>query len=539
MPGFVTLLQTASVPESGGCRWPLLELSALRRPGLTLVAALPPVAFFALIWVFGSDVVFWDEWNLLDIIVRTKHGTATAADYLRFHTVHRMVFSNFVLSRLALLTGWNVRIELLLNVAIATITYALVVFNARRTTSASTAAIVAVSGLTIFSLSQHENWLWGWQISWFFTVATAVAAVTVLAARELRFGWRLLIAALLCFAATFSIAFGAVTWVALLGLVWIEAKRPFGASALWVAAGATAIALYVRGEGFWIQPAADRAQASVGHLLLFFVAVQGRTFTSLAIPSVLLGSIVIAIFVAAAVAAIRIDRARAMPWIALGLFSLGFGVLSAAGRARIGWETAVSSRYATPAVLLGAATCFLVTIALERDRRFAPVRAGLLIALVAANLTFVPVFVSHASARYVDRVCTDLAFLGIAGCDGASASPLADGRRRLERARDEELRAFADASWFPARSGNGNVAASRRASTIRLSGDAGFSILPRAVLLTQGAGHSPLALVWARTGGAWKATIEANELRSDEGIDAWTIEGHARHFTHLGSARVE
>lgn len=513
------------------------------RPLRLAAIALPPIAFALLVGALGSDVVFWDEWYLVELLVAAKRGTLAFSDFLAFHTVHRMLLPKIILTRLAMLTHWNVRVELIANVALATISYSAILVIARRQERRVTFRAAAAAALTIFSLSQYENWLWGWQLSWFLSVAFVVSAIAIVSAASRPFALRFIAAAVLCAAATSSIAFGAVAWIALLPLLWVESGRRYHVVGLWLLTGALCVAAYLAGDGPFIQQGTTPSGSGIVRIILFFVAVAGTPWTTFPIPALLLGAASLAAWAIASVAALRANARAAAPWFVLGLFALGFAGLSAIVRSQLGWETSLSSRYATPMVLLVAATYFLATIATGTRTLVRAFGRVLIVALVVANLSLLPVFVSQASARAVSRVCVDLQFLlGPASGDCVAAvNPLPNADAELERARRYDLRPFADATWFdtghtPRHEGI-QVAASDGA--VRISGDAGVSILPRSVLLTSGRARRPIALVWAKRSGDWAADLPLERIRSVDGpIDVWVLRGHARHFTYLGDATL-
>jgi hypothetical protein len=515
----------------------------MTRPLRLAAIALPPIVFALLIGALGSDVVFWDEWYLVELLVAAKRGTLAFSDYLAFHTVHRMVLPKIILTRLALLTHWNVRVELLANVGLGTISYAAILVIARRHERGVTFGAAAAAALTIFSLSQYENWLWGWQLSWFLSVAFVVSAIAIVSAASRPLALRFIAAAVLCAAATSSIAFGAVAWIALIPLLWIESGRRYHLVGLWLLTGALCVAVYLAGDGPFIQPGNAPSGSGIARLALFFVAVAGTPWTTFPIPALLLGAASLAAWAIAAVAALRANARAAAPWFALGLFALGFAGLSASVRSQLGWEISLSSRYATPMVLLVAATYFLASSATGTRSAFRAFGHALILALVVANLSLLPVFVSQASAHSVSRVCVDLTFLlGPASGDCVVAvNPLPNAKAELERARSYDLRPFADATWFDTRHNARDEGILLAASdgAVRISGDAGVSILPRSILLTSGRARHPIALVWAERSGAWTADLAPDRLRNVDGpIDVWMLRGQAKRFTHLGDAAL-
>ncbi|HEY0592245.1 MAG TPA: hypothetical protein VGF40_10795, partial [Thermoanaerobaculia bacterium] len=415
------------------------------------LALVPPLAVALLVWLLGSDVPYWDDWDLVPILSKAKRGAIGFADYFALYGVHRFVLPKFVLTHVALATGWNVRAQLLLNLGVVCLTLLAVARIAGPAHGTNRGALALLgSSLALFSLAQYDNFLWGGQIGYFLTIALVVWAIAALATPAQPPWTRIAVAAALCFLASFSIGFGIVSWVALAPLVWVRTPRHRAAAlAAWAILAILCASLYAAGAHFPIDGSPERAGPL--EIVLFFVAVAGTPWTSLAAPALALGAASLALFAALAARAIRAGARAAMPWISLGLVALGFAGLTAIVRARIGWEVADSPRYATPMLLLVVATIHLASAPSGERRRVSP--AAILVALLLlANVTFLPLFWSTAAARRVNRTCTDLAFvLGAARADCVpAAGPQADLEGLMRRARDERLRPFADRSWFSA-----------------------------------------------------------------------------------------
>ncbi len=484
----------------GERRWRTLEWLALA----------PPVLVAILVWVFGSDVPYWDEWSLAPFLAKAKAGSASVADFFAPHNEHPFALPKAILTGVALATGWNVRIQLLVNVAVVCVTLALLMILGRRAAPGRERALAIFgSSLALFSLAQYENWLWGWQAGFFVSIALIVGAVAILGVARWPVALRIAAAALLCAIATFSIGFGVVSWIALAPAValmrvepaetrgrWDTRTTPY--LIVWVVLGAVCTAGVMS-----LGATGSLAPARAGDLVLFFLAVAGTQWTSLAILAATLGLLSIALFAVLAIRALRADAAFAVPWIAIGLVAVGFAALAALARAGERWEIGVSPRYATPMVLLTIATLHLAGSFRAPRTKFS-IAAVLVVLLLFANLSFVPPFLSVAEARHVSRVCTDLTYL-LEPYDVACFPESAlDTRFRewIEIAREKDLRKFADATWFS------DLEPSR-------SIEAGW--FPAPVLVTQGAAREPVALVWADRKGDWSLNLPAGAA------ELWTV----------------
>ncbi|MGH9459186.1 MAG: hypothetical protein ACRD2J_16245 [Thermoanaerobaculia bacterium] len=498
------------------------------------LVAVPPLVVAALVSLLGSDVPYTDAWDLLAILLEAKAGTLTFADYWAYHGPHRFVLPKIILTHVALATEWNVRVQLLVNVAIACMTLAAVGAIAARQRAAPGLGLALVgSSLAIFSLSQHDNWLWGWHIGYVLTIALVVGAVAVLVQRGWPFPARVAIAAILCILATFSIGFGAASWLALAPLVALEAPSRHRALAVWTAVMLGTIALYPLGGLPTLH--SIPGEGGPADIALFFITLAGSQWTSDAAAALPLGAVSLALFAFVAVRAARLELRAAMPWIGIALFALGFAAMTTLARARLGWSLAESTRYATPMLLLTVATLHLARfLDVPRARRAIPaVLVGL---LVFADLAFLPVFRDVAAVRRVNRICNDLFFL--VPQERAACIPASHLHPRLEaqlvRARELGIRPFADATWFS----GGTVDAPspprvvRTAGGLTIAGTTERSLLPQPILVTGGTQREPVTLVWPEEDGSWRVRIRGAAPAAP--LEIWTVPGHEKRLIRIG-----
>lgn len=501
------------------------------------LAVAPALLLGLSVSLLGSDVPYWDEWELAPLLAAGEAGSLTFSDYLELHGGHRYVVPKLILTQVALATGWNVRVQLLLNLAIAFASFVMIALIAAPIGRGRQGGVALIgSSLAFFSFSQYDNWLWGWMVGFFLTIALIIAAIALLSRARWFFPGRLALAAFICSIATFSSGFGAVSWIALAPLVWMEASRPRHAVLAWMSVGAACIAAYWAGQPI---PVAQVAGAEGPlDMVLFFVAVAGSPWTSLAVPAVVLGAFSLLLFVFLAFRALGLDPRDAMPWISVGLVALGFAALAAIVRSKLGWDIAASPRYATPMVLLTVATIQLAA-RLEPPRRRIQLTAILIGLLLFANLSFVPIFWSTASSRKVNRVCTDLAFLLGPVREDCVPSAYLDPHLmdRLALVRDRRLRPFADDGWYfvPPESGVQRIRVAVTATGISVDGESRASLLPEPILITSGAEREPLALRWPDEHGGWTARLDLEPLgASPRLLEIWTVPRHQKRLVRVG-----
>ena len=83
-------------------------------------------------------------------------------------------------------------------------------------------AVPAIS-LIVFSVSQYQNWLWGWQIQMLLALFSVVAGLVLLANGMFSWG-KFVVSALLGIIATYSFANGGLFWPIGLLILFVTAK---------------------------------------------------------------------------------------------------------------------------------------------------------------------------------------------------------------------------------------------------------------------------------------------------------------------------
>jgi hypothetical protein len=316
---------------------------------------------------FGVDVPWFDEWIWAPLIVKLRAGTLTVADLWAQQNAHRSFFPSVVAIALARDHAWSAVREEFAGIAFLAITVALLVaLVARSVRPAAAGPLGLIVGLLACSLGQSQNVLWGFQLSWFLTIAAIVATVFLLRTfpgSGLAFG----VAALAAAIASYSLIFGFGAWLA--GAIAL-AGRSRAASArvlVWLALGlATAGAFFYGYAAPPAEPYAGDAARSpllaAGYMLTYLGGALGIWS---GVPLALFWGIAgVAAFVRLALLTAGDERARA--WIALGSVPLFAAALAIVGRATFGIDQALSSRYVTVSGLFWIALVALLAVALDR-----------------------------------------------------------------------------------------------------------------------------------------------------------------------------
>jgi hypothetical protein len=335
------------------------------------ILALVPLAF--LIWVvaqYAVAVPFWDQWELVPLLDKTYHRALTLHDLWAQHNEHRILFPQIIMLLLARLTRWNIHYELAVNILLALGIFAVFVHQVKITGRKLAAvrlpwAIPAIS-LIVFSISQYQNWLWGWQLQMFLNLLAVVGGI-VLLANEI-FSWRRFAAsALLGIVATYSFANGALFWpigLVMLLVVTTGAKEKRAGIIGWISIGALTLGTYFY---HYQKPEEHPPLGLIFKMPFEYAAYVFKYIGSICAQGLggdasldgvfafVFGLAGIVTFGWAGVTLVRrkITNVRTLlPYFAMSLYSVGSALITGVGRLGYGSDQAMASRYCTMVIPL-------------------------------------------------------------------------------------------------------------------------------------------------------------------------------------------
>ena len=332
---------------------------------LLLVAQLATLLW--LIWRRTPHVPLWDEWELVNFFELADLGRLHPGVFWEFQNEHRIVLPRLLLYGLIMATGWQRQIIMVANLGIALGTFALTFAAVRRTVGARMAALLGVPlAFLLFSFAQFENWLFAFQTNFILAGLGIGMALWGLLPRTTRGAADRAFAVAVAGAtiASLSTLAGLLTWIAFLPAVWWRGPRRL---ILWCA-----LALAIGIPYFNGFPGHAGAGASLGDIGDYALAYLGAP---LGFPSVPLSTVYG--FVGLALLALlvgdgwwhgRLD-ARASAWLGLALAGLGSMALTTAGRAGLGTDQALASRYQSFSTLFWVGLLVLAALFLARILR--------------------------------------------------------------------------------------------------------------------------------------------------------------------------
>ena len=411
----------------------------MKKTVLFTLYLIPVVLLIGFVANFSVNVPIDDEWRLASLFEKIAQGSVTFNDFWALHSNHRIVFPKIIIALLAFASRWNINYQLCLSIGLAAITfmtmYKLSSMQVKNVGDNLWHLANILTCILILSLVQHENWLWGFQLAWFWVNLCFVAAVYALvSAHKLLPKIRIFIAALFCFIASFSLAQGLLSWLAVIpAVVAVEGNRVQKKSRLivWMLLFAATCAIY----SIDYHPSRKTSIISLLSKPLvvidYFLSLLGSPIVRLPGISALVGLVIFGSFVffvwhfgkkilstdlgwggdgqdAPPTTALGWGGDgqdahptsalgwlyQALPWLLIGLFSVLSALFITAGRAEFGAIQAIeSSRYTTNSILLLIALVQLgqlfvreTQVQLKRNYKFLyRGLAGLLISLIIVN----------------------------------------------------------------------------------------------------------------------------------------------------------
>jgi hypothetical protein len=150
---------------------------------LLALASVPIITMIHLLVRYSVNVPFWDQWDTVFLVHKMHAGNLNIHDLWMQHNEHRILFPRLVMLGLSLVTNFNLRYEVLLNLVIASLTYGMVLLMVRRTfggLTQGTAGLAFLFAWLLYSPLAWINWIWGFQLCFFMGVLFSVITIWML-----------------------------------------------------------------------------------------------------------------------------------------------------------------------------------------------------------------------------------------------------------------------------------------------------------------------------------------------------------------------
>jgi hypothetical protein len=367
------VIDAEKVPLDGAALEP--EYSFPLRRFLILLVFVPMLWLGFLMYTYGVDTPYWDEWDEIPAdLVKLHAGTLSWSDLIAQHNEHRILFPRIVMLATAWLTSWNVRAELLIIWLLAGVCS----FNLWRlnritggTNSNRDLLLLTAANVLLFTPVAFENWLWGFQIGFLLPLAAVTLAIWLVSAKR-SINSAFFFAIALSFVCTFSMASGFLCWLVVLPLLlfpegrlqWRD--RTFGL-VCWLVGLVGSVALYLygyvqSGDGPSLLRVMEDPGTAISYLLAYFGSAFGWNIGYT--PILIFGGTWPLLFVCALLYLWRFRTdarliTQTLPWVMLGSYAVLNGVATMLGRIQFGASQATGPRYITFAVMLPISLLFI------------------------------------------------------------------------------------------------------------------------------------------------------------------------------------
>jgi len=328
-------------------------LNILYNYNIFLYLCILPIILGAIyIRLFGVNVVFWDQWELVTLIEKMYTGHITFMDLFAQHNEHRILFPRIIMLALAEMTHYNTIAEMYFSWVLVIFTLILVylMFKKDLGNSPLTWMMFVPIAWLMFSFRQFENILWGWQIQIYLATLGFIISIYFLERSE-KIDIIFFMAIAGAIVSSFSFANGLAVWLA--GIIYIfitEKKNQRSLLSMWILFAILTFILYFYGfqrPTVHPDPLFAFKNPSVG--IQYLLAAIGSPITFEKYRGIIVGFI-FSIITCIVIFHTRFNKTflhNNAKWIALIVFSFISAILMTIGRAGLGVEQALASRYVT------------------------------------------------------------------------------------------------------------------------------------------------------------------------------------------------
>ncbi|NEP77882.1 MAG: YfhO family protein [Okeania sp. SIO3B3] len=378
---------------------------------------------------FSVNIPYWDQWRLTPIFERVAEGNATFFDFFTVHGHHRILIPKLIITALAFATKWNTQAEIICSVIFVIITFfaickiAEIQFQNKNKNILHIANILV--SLLLFSLVQHQNWLWGFTLFWFLTnLCLIIAIYFIYAFDHFSAKTKIFLAAISCFIGSFTLIQGLFSWFVLIPSIFgLEGKpkQKISRVTIWILLFILSCLIYSINYNPIREPKPFLFTEQPFLIINYFLAILGLPLVRISIPAILTGLILLSSFIfftfyflkkpwfnkvsrgewRFARTKIRSDFCNgdlssdpkifrlkrwgfipnyfdkfifapaAIPWLTIGTFSLISALSISVGRAEYGVDNAmISSRYTTTSILLIISLIYLFGLFLQQQQKY-------------------------------------------------------------------------------------------------------------------------------------------------------------------------
>jgi hypothetical protein len=317
---------------------------------IVFLIALPSILGLIYIKLFGVNVVFWDQWEVIPLIEKLHTGSLNLNDLFSQHNEHRLFFPKIIMLILAYITHYNNIVEMCFSWVLSLATTLLILGMYLQRSGYSTNTLVKFIPIAwlLFNFRQWENILWGFQIQIYLCVLGFVASIHMLEEAK-KIDKNILLAIFFGIMSSFSFINGLFVWLVGIAYLFFVKRIKENFSLVWIYTGILVWSIYFYN---WIKPQQHPSllfmiKNPIISMTFFFVNIGSplsfEKYRAFGI-GILLLIFILPTFVILVKEKIIKEEAK---WMSMILFSLFSSFSLMIGRSAFGIEYGLSSRYVT------------------------------------------------------------------------------------------------------------------------------------------------------------------------------------------------
>jgi hypothetical protein len=340
---------------------------------IALTALVPALICLLFISRYAVNMLSADDWEIVPLYMKMKVHDLTFADLFGQHNEHRIFFLNLIYMGIGYISNFNVIVPMWFSFAmILSLDFIILRYIATRNgiSDKRKYLFAALISFLLFSLTQYENLLWGFQIGFimvlFFSVLSCyflcqMVYTTRKAIRNIYFVVALLVALI----DSFSSSQGLITWVTGFAVILMIFRKKTFSSPYFIVWTLMAIATWIAYFYDYVKPEHHPSLTYLfehpGTFLHYFFSIVGNAISG----NFKTGTVAVGIFliIFLLVACIKIWKSKQVQQfifpLALAANSLFILGSIAVGRVGFGAEQALASRYTSFSVYLAVAIALL------------------------------------------------------------------------------------------------------------------------------------------------------------------------------------
>lgn len=320
--------------------------------GFTIIALiiLPIIVGAIYIYLFGVNVPFWDQWDVVPLFLeKFFNAELTIFDLFSQHNESRLFFPRIIMLILALCTKYNTVSQMFFMYALYCISFFILFLIYKKDHGIDKISLLQFIPITyfFFNLFQMSNMLFGVRIAQALAILTFLSSVYFIDSSK-KFDRRFLGSIGMAIVSSFSFVAGLSTWpVCMIQIILQESRQKLRKIIIWGLSGILVFLIYFYGYN---KPAHHPSLLYSAYNpldgILCFITSVGSTVIHNRLLSPILG--VLMLIVLCCILLLNknnLNLSKNAKWLSLIIFSLFASMEIAIGRSGFGVSAGISQRY--------------------------------------------------------------------------------------------------------------------------------------------------------------------------------------------------